>query len=428
MAEEHQIVLMPHCGYLSETSRMIEIHRALARRGASVRMATHGGTYETLLREAGIDYDIVGPHMSPARSAEVVANATGLGDRRQSIYPDDELETYVRAEGAYWREHGVRTVVTGYTLTTMLSTRLAGAALVTEHACCWVPPAFERGLVPAPTWRSTRRLPGWAGRVIANRILPRTRFYCDGFNRVAARLGVEGVPSLGALVLGDLALVPEVPEVFGVPAAELEAWRPRGRRLRPSTRLRYSGPLFAHLDVPLPEHVAEFLDQPGPTVYVAVTSTSPRFVRGVVQALRPLGVRLLVAGTVHDLGDLADERTCVGGVLPSHLVMPRVDLAVTAGGQGSVQTAMACGTPLLGIPLHAEQDLNVALVQALGAATAISPHLAGTPQSARVAARMLADPSYRAAAQRIRDVYATVDGPGNAADAVMELTARRSAV
>jgi hypothetical protein len=42
MGVEHQIVVMPHCGYLSETSRMIEIYRALARRGASVRMATHG--------------------------------------------------------------------------------------------------------------------------------------------------------------------------------------------------------------------------------------------------------------------------------------------------------------------------------------------------------------------------------------------------
>ncbi|MEO3809369.1 glycosyltransferase [Sphaerisporangium sp. B11E5] len=428
MGVEHQIVVMPHCGYLSETSRMIEIHRALARRGASVRMATHGGTYEPLLSAAGIEYDIVGPHMSPRRSAEVVANATGLGDVRQSIYPDDEMETYVRAEAEYFRTHGTRTVVTGYTLTTMLSTRLAGAALVTEHACCWVPAAFERGLVPAPTFRAARFLPGPVGRSLANRVLPRTRFYCSGFNRVAAKLGVEGVPSLGALVLGDLALVPEVPEVFGVPAAELEAWRPSGRHHRRTTRLRYSGPLYAHLDVPMPEHVRAFLDRPGPVVYVAVTSTSPRFVRRLVAALRPLDVRVLVAGTVHDLGDLADEQACVGGVLPSHLVMPRVDLAVTAGGQGSVQTALAAGTPLVGLPLHAEQDLNVALAQRCGAALLVEPWRAGTDRLTRAAGRVLAEPSFRAAAGHVRDLYAAVDGPGNAAEAVLELTAHRSPV
>lgn len=423
MAAAHHIVLMPHCGYLSETSRMIEIHRALVRRGASVRMATHGGTYETLLRAAGIDYDIVGPHMTDARSAQIVASATGLGDVRQSLYDDAELLAYVEAEAAYFREHLTRTVVTGYTLTTTLSTRLAGATLVSEHNGCWVPPVFDRGMVPAPSMRRTRYLPGPVGRLLVNSALPRTRFYCGGFNRVAARLGVQGVPSLAALVLGDLALVPEIPEVLGIPADELEAWHPAGRRqYRPGTRLRYSGPLFAHLDVPLPDHVAAFLDQAGPIIYVAITSSTSRLVRQVVQALRPLGARVLVAGTAHELGDLTDERTCIGGVLPSHLIMPRVALAVTAGGQGSMQTAMAAGAPVLGVPLHPEQDLNVALLHRLHAALPVAPRHAGTAQLTRAAGRMLTDPRFTAEAQRIRDLYAVVDGPGNAAEAILDLT------
>jgi UDP:flavonoid glycosyltransferase YjiC (YdhE family) len=177
----------------------------------------------------------------------------------------------------------------------------------------------------------------------------------------------------------------------------------------------------------MPEHVEAFLDRPGPVVYVAVTSTSPRFVRRVVAALRPLGVRILVAGTVHDLGDLP-EHVCVGGVLPSHLVMPRVDLAVTAGGQGSVQTALAAGTPLVGLPLHAEQDLNVALARRCGAALLVEPWRGGTDRLTQAAGRALAEPSFRAAAEHVRDLYAAVDGPGNAADAVLELTAHRSPV
>ncbi|WP_214104552.1 glycosyltransferase [Acrocarpospora catenulata] len=396
-------------------------------RGAGVRMATHGGTHEALLRAAGVEYDIVGPHMSPDRSARFVASAMGLGDVRQSMYDDTELLTYVQAEAAYFREHGTRTVVTGCTLTTLLSTRLAGAALVTEHAGSWVPPAFDHGLAPAPTMRATRHLPAAVGRLLANRVLPRTRFYCGGFNRTAARLGVEGVPSVAALMLGDLTLVPEIPEVLGIPADELAAWTPAGRRhYRPATRLRYSGPLYSHLDVPLPDHVAAFLDRPGPVVYVAITSSSPGLVRRVVRALRPLGVNVLVAGTVHELGDLADERTCVGGILPSHLVMPRVTLAVTAGGQGSMQTAMAMGTPVIGIPLQLEQDLNVALLQRHHAALLVAPRHAGTDRLTRAAARMLAEPRFRTEAQRIRDLYAVVDGPGNAAEAIIDLTERSS--
>ncbi len=117
----------------------------------------------------------------------------------------------------------------------------------------------------------------------------------------------------------------------------------------------------------------KFLDHPGPTIYLAMTSTPPGQVRTAIAELSRLDVRILVAGTIHDLGDLATDRILIERVLPSHLVMPQVDLAVTTGGQGSVQTAMACGTPLLGIPLHIEQDLNVALVERLGAARHLGP-------------------------------------------------------
>jgi hypothetical protein len=37
---------------------------------------------------------------------------------------------------------------------------------------------------------------------------------------------------------------------------------------------------------------------------------------------------------------------------------------------------------------------------------------------------MLADPRFTAEARRIRDLYAAVDGPGNAAEAIIELTGR----
>jgi hypothetical protein len=53
--------------------------------------------------------------------------------------------------------------------------------------------------------------------------------------------------------MGDLTLVPELPEVAGVPAEVLEAWSPGDDlRFRPGARLRYTGPLFAHLDLRTP--------------------------------------------------------------------------------------------------------------------------------------------------------------------------------
>ncbi|HET6297428.1 MAG TPA: glycosyltransferase [Kribbella sp.] len=354
------ICLLPHCAYLSETSRMLEIHRALTELGLPVRVATHGGPHERLLHQAGIQYDVLGPGLSPARAAAFVGSAVGLGDPRQSMYDDAEIRGYVQAETEYFRSHGITVAVTGFTLTTLLSSRLTGVRLITEHAGSFVPPIFERRPLPSPS---------------------RMTAYCGGFNRVAASLGIEGIPSLAALLLGDLSLVPEVPEVLGISAADLAAWTPAGKKgYRAGSRLTAVGPLFAHLNTPLPERAQKFLDRPG---------------------------------TIHDLADLATDQILIEQVLPSHLVMPQVDLAITTGGQGSVQTAMASGTPLLSIPLQPEQDLNAALVERLGAARHLAPaELAHLPA---LTTTMLNTREHALAAERIQKLYAATDGPAEAA-------------
>lgn len=414
------ICLLPHCAYLSETSRMLELHRALTELGVEIRVATHGGPHERLLAEAGIQYDVIGPGMSAARAATFVASAVGLGDPRQSMYDDTEIRMYAEAEAEYFRANGITVAVTGFTVTTLLSSRLAGVRVVTEHAGSFVPPVFEHRLLPAPTRPVDPRLkyaPAWFARFLVNRTCNRTTAYCSGFNRVAASLGVEPIPSLAALLLGDLSLVPEIPEVLGVSSAEVAGWRP-GRGYRAGSQLRTVGPLFARLDLPLPVDVQRLLARPGPTIYLAMTSTPPAQVRRAIDELSRLDVRILVAGTIHDLGDLTTDRIMIKGVLPSHLVMPQVELAVTTGGQGSVQTAMACGTPLLGIPLHIEQDLNVALVERLGAAR----RLPRSGNLADVATAMLDDTSHLQAAEQIQKQYAAVDGPLESAKLIVQQT------
>jgi UDP:flavonoid glycosyltransferase YjiC (YdhE family) len=417
------ISIFAHCGYLSETSRMIEIHRALAAAGAEVRMATHGGVHEPQLAAAGIEYDLVPPRLGRERSMEI-ARSYGQGSVRESMLSDAEFRAHALAEASYLREVGASAAVTGITVSTLLSTRLAGVPLVTEHAGSFVPPVFERGLLPAPSTPMPVKLPRFLAAPTANRVVPWLRWFAGGLRRVARELGVPPVPGLAAMLLGDLTLVPEIPEVLGIPAAQLEAWRP-GRHYWPTTRLRYTGPLFAHFPLPVPEKVDRFLDGPGPIVYVALCSTSADTVRRVVTALSALDARILVTETVHDLGDLGGPRVLVAPTLPSHLIMPRVDLAVITGGQGSVQTALAAGTPFVGVPLQLEQDLNVALIERLGAACLLSRRDAQTPLIAAAARRILLDPSYRREARRIQELYRRVDGPRNAAEAIIEMIEHR---
>jgi UDP:flavonoid glycosyltransferase YjiC (YdhE family) len=132
---------------------------------------------------------------------------------------------------------------------------------------------------------------------------------------------------------------------------------------------------------------------------------------------------VLVAGTVHDLADiesLAPGRVVVEGVLPSHLVLPRVAAALVTGGQGSVQAALSSGTPFVGVPLHAEQDLNVHLAAQLGAA-AIRPAGSVMGHVGSDVAKLLDDPSFGEAATRWAARFAEVDGPALAADRILAL-------
>jgi UDP:flavonoid glycosyltransferase YjiC (YdhE family) len=415
------ICLLPNCCFLSETSRMIEIHRALEARGAAVCVATHGGTYEWALRDTGIAYDVIGPGMSPERCAAFVRSVPGIGPTDQSMWSDEELRTYAELEHAYFVEHGVAVAVTGWTLTTLLSTRLAGIPLVTDHAGSFVPPVFERGLLPLPQVRLGLPLERWLPRRLRRRLYnagaTRLTIYTHGFNRVADELGVEGVPSFGALLLGDLTLVTDVPEVLGVSREDVDEWEPKeSGRYRDGVRCMYVGPIYAHLALPVPERVERFLAEPA--VYVGITSSTADIVRDVVGALRELDVRLLVAATVHDLGDLEEDgRVLVDRVLPSHEIMPRVQLAVISGGQGSMQTALASGTPFVGIPLQPEQHANVALVERQGAARlALDP-----ADAARAVRELLDDDRFRDNARRLQTAFAAVDGPGAAADAILGL-------
>lgn len=416
------ICLLPHCGYLSETSRMLSIRAALLARGAEVLVATHGGTHEGLLQQLGVPYDIIGPRIDVERSRRMVLDGPGIGPPGQSMWSDDEIRTYVRAEADYFRERRVSIAVTGFTLTALLSTRLAQIPLACEHAGAFVPPLWERSLVEAPLVSPlpfTQWLPVKARRALANLGTNRAHLHCGGFNRVAKELAVEGVPSFAQLLLGDVTIVTEIPEVLGVTAEDIATWRPTRPGYRASTRLCAGGPIYAELDLPVPERVEAFLAAGGPIVYVAITSTTADAVRAVVTALSGVRARMLVAGTVHDLADLESDRVMVASILPNHRIMPRVDIAVTAGGQGSVQCAMAAGTPLVALPLHPEQDLNASLIEKQGAGHRMTFADAATPRLAALVGSMLQRSTEREAARRIQARYARVDGPGLAADAIL---------
>lgn len=424
------IALLPNCGFLSETSRMLHIGQALRAQGESVCFATHGGPYEQILVDAGELVTRLAPHFDGERCATYLRDLIQIGKPGTCLQPPGEVRASVRAEAEFLRAKGALVAVTGFTLTAYLSTRLVGIPLVTSHGGSYVPPILERGKAPAPTTMpmpGVEWLPAWVKRQIANHGAMRMAGPARFLNDVAAELGVDSVPTLAAMMLGDLTLVTDCEEVLGISNAELAAWRPRHpKAYRLGTKLVATGPLFAKLDIPVPPQVEQALDGARPTALVVLSSATPELLKKVVRRVADAGVRVIVGATIHDYGENTDpENIVIAGILPNHKVMPRVDLAVTMGGQGTVQTAMASGTPLVGIPLHPEQELNVDLAVRHGAGLALAPRHVDTPRLTNAVKRIMSESHFSEGAAKVRNWYAGHDGALQAAWAIRQWMASR---
>ncbi len=147
-------------------------------------------------------------------------------------------------------------------------------------------------------------------------------------------------------------------------------------------------------------------------------------------ALRPvlLGPAECGAGSVFDLGEQVEQDLRLGR---DEIAEP-VDHLLLVGGRPVAPVARALrrgaqpphpriGLPFVGIPLQPEQDANVTFAQNQGAARLVPQHAAGTPAMTAAARDLLADDAARDCARRLQQIFAAVDGPAAAAQAVLEI-------
>ena len=102
--------------------------------------------------------------------------------------------------------------------------------------------------------------------------------------------------------------------------------------------------------------------------------------------------------------------------------MPLCDAVVCHAGHGTVARSLACGVPLVACGHAGDQAENAARVRWAGVGVSLARRFQ-TPTGVRLAVqRLLADPSYRRRAEKLRDWAAENDGSTRAADAVEALS------
>ncbi len=420
-----KICCFPHCAYLSETSRMIAVYKELENKGVEVIMATHGGQYEELLKTEKIPYFIVEPYMDTKRAQLFVA--TNRGEKgRKGFYETDELREHVQSEIAFFKKHKIDKILSGFTLSCVISARVAKVKLAVTHLGSYVPSIFEYKLLPG-----FMMLDNWLLRLIPNQwkinfvnwFIPRTKLWTKEFNIIAKEVGIKPFKSMQEVMMGDTIIATDVPEILGIPEEDMNRCQPAYKKLyNYSFIIKYGGAIYAKFFGEVPEDVREFLETDKKKVYVAMTSSRIDYIKRVYESLMELdNLRVVFCSTVHELNLEEKPHILIKKYLPSHKLMPLTDLAIIHGGQGSVQTAISSGTPIIGFPLHVEQALNVALMEKHGAGKMLRISQVDKVMLQETMIEILQDSSYKRNMATLKDYQDRVDGPKRVADLMIEM-------
>lgn len=267
-----------------------------------------------------------------------------------------------------------------------------------------VPPYFTHWYPRNAWWARIRNRIAWMGL---------NRLYAPIVTRIQdhrRKLGLP-VPAGISQVWSDRLQISQQPELFEFPRRELPK------------QIRFVGPLHrpaGSQPVPFPW---DRLDG-RPLIYASLGTLVNRVAgifRVIAEACDGLDAQLVIStgnGVSPDaLGKLPGDPIVVS-YAPQLDLLRRATLAVTHAGLNTVLEALSTGLPMVAIPVTNDQPGVAARIAWVGAGEAI-PIKDVTLQALRAAVvHVRSDPSYRTAAERVRDAIRTGGGASRAAELI----------
>lgn len=418
-----------------EATRALALVRALRDRrppGHDVRITfvSGGGTFEPMVEEAGFPVVACRPPLAGRSIAE------DLRWRLPELVGSAELaRDLIEGQRDALRALRPTVVLHGMWPFASLAARLLGLPTIAFLPLPLHPGVVAGGLLPDlpdPVPVLTR-LPRPIRRGVARAAAPlMVRAPIFHQHRLGAGAAAAGWPGDGDLTFfdalrADLTLVTDLPRFH------------TRYRLPPGFAL--TGPIFpgggagAADPAGLDPGLAAALRRDGrPAVLVMMGSSgTPELLGEAARAFaRPVGttpdadvnVLILAPPAVGSVADVAaatatNPRVVVTDrFIPAYAAARLADVVVSHGGQGTVQTALAAGTPLVGVGLQMEQQINLDHVRESGAGIRIQRQRWHAPTIRRAVRTVLARPAYRHRAEALAAEIAATDGAATAADLI----------
>lgn len=134
---------------------------------------------------------------------------------------------------------------------------------------------------------------------------------------------------------------------------------------------------------------------------------------------------------------LPDARKILGGrdgvvltdaFVPAMLVNTMADLVVCHGGQGTIQTAIFSGTPLIGLATQPEQQVNLDHIAAFGAGIRIPRRKWESGTIRQQISEVLKDEGYKAKALKLKELLHVNNGKETSALAIWDFLGQRGLI
>ncbi len=229
---------------------------------------------------------------------------------------------------------------------------------------------------------------------------------------------------LFAMLDADIQLVNDLPANY------------EGEDIGPHTRI--AGPLFSRpADVPVaPDMRRQFEPGPVPRVFVSMGSSGEKqYLLAAIEAVAHVACRAIVVVPPR-VCSLDEARLKAGNAphvlltdtfVPAHTVNAMADFAIIHGGQGTVQTAMSCGTPVVGVGMQWEQSANIDQFVHRGAGIRIARGQWNIATIDRALQQLIASPSFRIAAGQLKAEFEAINGRQVTGELIWDLLGQSTA-
>ena len=408
-----RVLFAPETFNFAEVTRAIEVARRMPSDVECV-FAGFSRRNSEYIKAAGFEFRLLTPYLSDEEGRQALAFDQGRSLRHP--FTAQMLAQRVTSERVLLRCLRPDAVVIGVTPSQFISARAECVPLVFVRPFAYSLAHLEAARTVGATGFLPRTTPeeclvdGAAARLLhtvgTRAPLPRA------FHQVAKANSVALPRGLFAGLTADLNLIASAPHL-------LPHWleMPEGHRM--------VGPVYAQLPGEVPDIVSDLASGPKPLVYFAVGSSGNRdLVLDVLKGLGQADCQVLAPVRSHlhqeDL-EVLPLNVHVTDWIPAHQLGDVVDLAITHGGEGTVQTSCVQGWPFIGIPLQLEQRFNVQRCAAFGSARLVSQKEARRADWAALVREALADDRMRSRARHMAELMKGLDGPGQAAEAICRL-------